>query len=98
MKQFSSLLYKEEDLMLCLKEAEGLASSMGQLSDILVFLFASELAQETMTSFESETRRIFPQAKVVGIAAECGFANGRIWSMDISAVGVGIVAGRAVGL
>ena len=92
MKQFSSLLYKEEDLMLCLKKAEGLASSMGQLSDILVFLFASELAQETMTSFESETRRIFPQAKVVGIAAECGFANGRIWSMDISAVGVASAA------
>ena len=80
MKQFSSLLYKEEDLALCLQEAKGVAASMAHISDLLVTLFASELSVHTMENFERATRRIFPQAKVVGLAAECGFANGKMWS------------------
>ena len=80
MKQFSSLLYKEEDLALCLQEAKSVASSMERISDLLVMLFASELSVNTMADFERATRRIFPQAKVVGLAAECGFANGKMWS------------------
>ncbi|MFC2740139.1 MAG: diguanylate cyclase domain-containing protein [Selenomonas sp.] len=80
MKQFSSLLYKEEDLALCLQEAKGVAASMAHISDLLVTLFASELSVHTMADFERATRRIFPQAKVVGFAAECGFANGKMWS------------------
>ena len=80
MKQFSSLLYKEEDLALCLQEAKGVAASMAHISDLLVTLFASELSVHTMADFERATRRIFPQAKVMGFAAECGFANGKMWS------------------
>lgn len=80
MKQFSSLLYKEEDLALCLQEAKSIAASMAHISDLLVTLFASELSVNTMADFERATRRIFPQAKVVGFAAECGFANGKMWS------------------
>lgn len=80
MKQFSSLLYKEEDLALCLEEAKKIAASMAHISDLLVTLFASELAVNTMADFERATRKIFPHAKVVGLAAECGFANGKMWS------------------
>ena len=82
MQQFSSLLYKEEDLALCLQEAKGIAASLAHISDLLVTLFASELSVATMADFERATRRIFPQAKVVGFAAECGFANGKMWSGD----------------
>ena len=80
MKQFSFLLYKEEDLALCLQEAKDAVASMAHISDLLVTLFASELSVHTMENFERATRRIFPQAKVVGLAAECGFANGKMWS------------------
>lgn len=80
MKQFSSLLYKEDDLALCLQEAKKVAASMERISDLLVSLFAPELSVNTMRNFESATRKIFPHAKVVGLAAECGFANGRMWS------------------
>ena len=80
MKQFSFLLHKEEDLALCLQEAKDVAASMAHISDLLVTLFASELSINTMADFERATRKIFPQAKVVGFAAECGFASGKMWS------------------
>lgn len=57
-----------------------MASSMAHISDVLVTLFAPELAKTTMVNFERATRKIFPQAKVVGLAANCGFANGKMWS------------------
>ena len=53
---------------------------MERISDLLVPLFAPELSVNTMRNFESATRKIFPHAKVVGLAAESGFANGKMWS------------------